>query len=218
MAIRIVLADDHGLVRAGVAMMIQQQPDMEVVGDADNGRGTVELARKFSPNIVLMDISMPDLNGIDATQQITALSPATRVVALTGRTDRRTVVDVLRAGASGYILKNAPAEELMLAIRTVAQGKVYLSPSIAGGVLEDLRQHAPASGSPEFAALSLREREVLQLMAEGKSTKQIASALKVSKKTVDNHRAHLMAKLKVSTLAELIKYAIREGITSLHDS
>ena len=128
------------------------------------------------------------------------------------------MLDVLRAGASGYVLKNAPAEELMLAIRTVAQGKVYLSPSIAGGVLEDLRENARASGSPEFASLSLREREVLQLMAEGKTTKQIAAALKVSKKTVDNHRAHLMSKLKVTTLAELVKYAIREGLTSVNES
>jgi two-component system, NarL family, response regulator NreC len=160
---------------------------------------------------------MPDLNGIDATKQIMSLPPAPSVIALTGRTDRRAVVDVLRAGASGYVLKDSPAEELLLAIRTVAQGKVYLSPNIAGGVLEDLRQNSPSSGSPEFAALSMREREVLQLMAEGKSTKQIASALKLSKKTVDNHRAHLMSKLNVSTLAELIKYAIREGLTSVDD-
>jgi DNA-binding NarL/FixJ family response regulator len=218
MPIRILLADDHSLLRAGIGLMIGQQTDMTVVGEADNGRHTVELAKKLSPNIVLMDISMPDLNGIDATLQITALSPPPSVIALTGRTDRRAVVDVLRAGASGYVVKDSPAEELMLAIRTVAQGKVYLSPNIAGGVLEDLRQHSPASGSPEFSSLSPREREVLQLMAEGKSTKQIASALKLSKKTVDNHRAHLMSKLNVSTLAELIKYAIREGLTTVDDS
>jgi DNA-binding NarL/FixJ family response regulator len=218
MSIRVLLADDHSLVRAGIGLMIGQQTDMTVVGEADNGRSTVELARKLSPNIVLMDISMPDLNGIDATKQIIALSPAPSVIALTGHTDRRAIIEVLRAGASGYIVKDSPAEELMTAIRTVAQGKVYLSPSIAGGVLEDLRQHAPPGGSVEFGSLSLREREVLQLMAEGKSTKQIASALKLSKKTVDNHRAHLMSKLKVSTLAELIKYAIREGLTSINDS
>jgi two-component system response regulator NreC len=218
MAIRILLADDHGLVRAGLAMMIGQQADMKVIAEADNGRTTVELAKKLSPNIVLMDISMPDLNGIDATRQIAALSPSPSVIALSGHTDRRAVVEILRAGAAGYVVKNAPAEELMRAIRTVADGKVYLSPSIAGDVLDDLRKCGPVGGSSEVSSLSLREREVLQLMAEGKSTKQIASALNISKKTVDNHRAHLMSKLKISTLAELIKYAIREGLTSVDNS
>jgi DNA-binding NarL/FixJ family response regulator len=217
MAIRVLLADDHGLVRAGIRLMIAQQTDMEVVGESDNGRGAVELSKKLLPNIVLMDISMPDLNGIDATLQIIALAPAPRVIALSGHTDQRSVVDVLRAGASGYVVKNAPVEELMRAIRIVAEGKVYLSPQIAGDVLNDLRRQ-PAIGAPEFIALSPREREVLQLIAEGKSTKQIATALNLSKKTVDNHRAHLLSKLKVSTLAELIKYAIREGLTSVNNS
>jgi DNA-binding NarL/FixJ family response regulator len=218
MVIRILLADDHGLVRSGVAMMIRQQPDMEVVGEADNGRRTVELTKKLSPSVVLMDISMPDLNGIDATQQIIALSPATKVIGLSGRTDQNAVVDILRVGASGYVVKNASGEELMDAIRMVARGAIYISPQIAGTVLEDFRKRPPASSSPEFASLSPREREVLQLMAEGKSTKQIASALNASKKTIDNHRAHLMSKLNVSTLAELIKYAIREGLTSVNNS
>ncbi|MGA2582071.1 MAG: response regulator transcription factor [Tepidisphaeraceae bacterium] len=218
MAIRILLADDHRLVREGIRLMIGQQPDMEVVGEADNGRSTVELAKKLSPEIVLIDISMPDLNGIDATHQITALSPAPRVIALSAHTDQRAVVDVLRAGASGYVVKNATAEELIQAIRMVAQAKVYLSPQIAGSVLEDFRRCMPASGSPEFASLSPREREVLQLMAEGKSTKQIAAVLNLSKKTVDNHREHLMSKLNASTLAELIKYAIREGLTSVDNT
>jgi len=218
MAIRILLADDHGLVRAGIRLMIGQQPDMQVVGEAENGRGAVELASKLSPHIVLMDISMPDLNGVDATQQIIALSPPPRVVALSGHTDQRAIVGVLRAGASGYVVKNAPAEELMLAIRTVADGKVYLSPQIAGSVLDDFRRSTPAGSLAGAPALSPREREVLQLMAEGKSTKQIASILNISKKTADNHRAHLMEKLKASSLAELIKYAIREGLTSVDNS
>jgi DNA-binding NarL/FixJ family response regulator len=218
MTIRILLADDHALVRAGIGLMIAQHKDMELVGESDNGRGAVELSKKLSPNIVLMDISMQDLNGIDATHQIVAMSPALRVIALSGHTDRRAIADILRAGASGYVVKNASAEELIRAIRTVAQGEVYLSPQIAGDVLEDFRRCVPATGSPEFASLSTREREVLQLIAEGKSTKQIATALSLSKKTVDNHRAHLMSKLKVSTLAELIKYAIREGLTTVDNS
>jgi DNA-binding NarL/FixJ family response regulator len=191
---------------------------MKVVGEAENGRGAVELAKRLFPDVVLMDISMSDLNGIDATHQIAALSPAPKVIALSGRADRRAVVDILRAGASGYVVKNAPPEELMLAIRTVVQGKIYLSSQIAGGVLDDFRRYVPASGSPEFASLSPREREVLQLMAEGKGTKEIAAVLTLSKKTVDNHREHLMSKLNVSTLAELIKYAIREGLTSIDNS
>jgi DNA-binding NarL/FixJ family response regulator len=217
MSIRIVLADDHGLVRAGIGMMLAQQADIEVVGEADNGRTAVQLAAKLSPHIVLMDISMPDLNGIDATLQIAALSPPPKVIALSGHTDRRAIVDILRVGASGYLIKNAPPEELIRAIRTVAGGKVYLSPDIAGDVLEDLRR-TPAGKTPEVASLSPREREVLQLIAEGKTTKQIAAALQLSKKTVDNHRAHLMLKLKASTLAELIKHALREGLSSLNNS
>ena len=217
MAIRILLADDHGLVRAGIRLMVGAQPDMQIVGESENGRDAVALSRKLSPDIVLMDISMPDLNGVDATLQIVALSPAPRVVALSGHTDERAIVGVLRAGASGYVVKNAPAEELMLAIRTVAGGKVYLSPQIAGSVLDELRS-APPSAVTGSTPLSPREREVLQLMAEGKSTKQIASALGISKKTADNHRAHLMEKLKATSLAELIKYAIREGLTSLNNS
>ena len=217
MSIRIVLADDHGLVRAGIGMMLAQQADIEVVGEADNGRTAVQLAEKLSPHIVLMDISMPDLNGIDATLQISALSPPPKVIALSGHTDRRAIVDILRVGASGYLIKNAPPEELIRAIRTVAGGKVYLSPDIAGDVLEDLRRTPPGK-TPEVASLSPREREVLQLIAEGKTTKQIAAALQLSKKTVDNHRAHLMLKLKATTLAELIKHAIREGLSSLNNS
>jgi two-component system response regulator NreC len=217
MAIRILLADDHGLVRAGIRLMIGSHAAMEIVGEAGNGRDAVALCHKLAPDIVLMDISMPDLNGVDATQQIVALSPAPRVVALSGHTDERAIVGVLRAGASGYVVKNAPAEELMLAIRTVAGGKVYLSPQIAGSVLDELRS-TPAAGVAGATPLSPREREVLQLMAEGKSTKQIASALGISKKTADNHRAHLMDKLKATSLADLIKYAICEGLTSLNNS
>jgi DNA-binding NarL/FixJ family response regulator len=212
---RLLLVDDQRLVRAGICMMIRGQKDMQVVGEADDGREAVEMTRDLSPDIVLMDITMPGLNGIDATRQITAMERSPKVIAVSGHTDRRFVADVLRAGAVGYLAKEAPPEELMLAIRTVMQNKVYLSPQIADTVLDDYRRFVPGSSSPEFANLSEREREVLQLMAEGKNTKQIASALHVGKKTVDTHRAHIMAKLNASSVADLVKHAIREGLTSV---
>ena len=218
MAIQILLADDHGLVRAGIRLMISQHADMVVVGEVDNGRGAVELAKKLAPDIVLMDISMPDLNGIDATLQMSALSPAPKVIALSGHTDQLAVVGMLRAGACGYVVKNAPADELMLAIRTVAQGQVYLSPQIAGSVLADVRNSTAGDVVSESSVLSAREQEILRLVAEGKSVKQIASALKISRNTAANHRAHLMQKLNASSLADLIKYAIREGLTPVDKS
>jgi len=201
-------------MRSGLTTMIDLQGDMEVVGEADNGRAAVELAQKLSPDVVLMDISMPELNGIDATQQIAVLQPAPKVIMLTLYSDQRHVTDALKAGASGYVVKDAPLEELVLAIRAVCQGRVYLSPQVSGGVLHDYRRSVPGSASPDFATLSPREREVLQLIAEGKSTKAIASALYVSKKTIDTHRAHILTKLHASSVAELVKYAIREGLTS----
>ena len=201
-------------MRSGLATMIGLQGDMEIVGEADNGRAAVELARKLSPDVVLMDISMPELNGIDATRQIAALEPAPKIIAVSLHSDQRHVTDALKAGASGYVVKDSPLDELILAIRAVVQGRVYLSPQIAGGVLHDYRRCVPGSASPDFATLSAREREVLQLIAEGKSTKAIAAALYVSKKTIDTHRAHILAKLHATSVAELVKHAIREGLTS----
>ena len=201
-------------MRSGLATMVGLQPDMEIVGEADNGRAAVELAQKLSPDIVLMDISMPELNGIDATRQIAVLDPAPKVLMLSLHSDQRHVTDSLKAGASGYLVKDTPFDELVSAIRAVHQGRVYLSPQVSGGVLHEYRRSVPESASPEFATLSAREREVLQLIAEGKSTKAIASALYVSKKTIDTHRAHILAKLHASSVAELVKHAIREGLTS----
>jgi DNA-binding NarL/FixJ family response regulator len=214
MGVRVLLAEDQRLMRSGLATMIGLQPDMEIVGEADNGRAAVELAQKLLPDVVLMDITMPELNGIDATQQIVVLDPPPKVIAVSLHSDQRYVTDALKAGASGYVVKDSPLDELILAIRAVVQGRVYLSPQIAGGVLHDYRRCVPGSASPDFATLSPREREVLQLIAEGKSTKAIASALYVSKKTIDTHRAHILAKLHASSVAELVKHAIREGLTS----
>jgi DNA-binding NarL/FixJ family response regulator len=214
MGVRVLLAEDQRLMRSGLATMIGLQPDMGIVGEADNGRSAVELAQKFSPDIVLMDITMPQLNGIDATQQIAVLDPPPKIIVLSLHSDQRHVADALKAGASGYVVKDAPLEELVLAIRAVCQGRVYLSPQVAGSVLHDYRRCVPGRASPDFATLSAREREVLQLIAEGKSTKAIASALYVSKKTIDTHRAHILTKLHASSVAELVKHAIREGLTS----
>ena len=203
------------MVRTGIATMIGLESDMEIVGEADNGRAAVELAQKLSPNVILMDITMPELNGIDATRQIVVQDPAPKIIALSLHSDQRYVADALKAGASGYVVKDTPLDELLLAIRAVFRGKVYLSPQIAGSVLHNFRRCVPASSSPDFATLSAREREVLQLIAEGKSTKAIASALYVSKKTIDTHRAHILSKLHASSVAELAKHAIREGLTSV---
>ena len=214
MGIRVLLVEDQQLIRSGLSTMIGLQPDMEIVGEADNGRSAVELAQKLSPDIVLMDIAMPELNGIDATQQVAALDPPPKIIVLSLYSDQRHVTDALKAGASGYVVKDSPLEELVLAIRAVCQGRVYLSPQVSSGVLHDYRRCVPGSASPDFATLSAREREVLQLIAEGKSTKAIATALYVSKKTVDTHRAHILRKLHASSVAELVKHAIREGLTS----
>jgi DNA-binding NarL/FixJ family response regulator len=214
--IRVLVADDQHLVRSGICAMIRLQGDMELVGEAENGRVAARLAAERAPDVVLMDVTMPDLNGIDATREITgAAERGPKVIALSGHSDRRFVADVLKAGASGYVVKDAAFEELAQAIRAVAQGKVYLSPQVAGGVVADNRRWVPSSASPEFETLTARERQVLQLMAEGKSTKAIAAALFVGKKTVDTHRANIMAKLKADSVAELVKYAIREGLTSI---
>ena len=220
MKIRVLVADDQHLVRSGIATMIRLQPDMALVGEAEDGRVAAELARKLSPDVVLMDVTMPGLNGIDATRAIRAEAAdphPPKVIALSSHSDRRFVADVLKAGASGYVVKDAAFEDLVRAIRTVAAGQVYLSPQVAGCVVDDHRRWVPGSGSPEFAALTPRERQVLQLMAEGKSTKAIATTLYVGKKTVDTHRANIMAKLKVDNVADLVKYAIREGLTSVDD-
>lgn len=214
MAVRVLLAEDQRLMRTGIATMIGLQPDMKVVGEADNGRTAVELAKDLSPDVVLMDISMPELNGIEATRQIIAQDPPPKVIALSLHSDQRHVSDALKAGACGYVVKDAPLDELVLAIRAVFQGRVYLSPQVAGNVLHDYRRCVPDGASQDFATLSPREREVLQLIAEGKSTKSIASILYVSKKTIDTHRANIMTKLHASSVAELVKHAIREGLTS----
>lgn len=215
MEVRIIIADDHKIVRDGLRALLQKQPGMEVVAEAENGRMTVRLARELTPDIAIMDIGMPDLNGIDATRQIVAEVPGIRVIALSMHSDKRFVAEMFKAGASAYLLKDCAFEELAHAVQVVLSGQVYLSPEIAGPVMEDYVRHLGSSTPSGFTTLTAREREVLQLLAEGNSTKQIAAQLHVSVKTIETHRQQIMNKLNVNNVADLIKYAIREGITSL---
>lgn len=215
MSVRVILADDHRIMRQGLRALLESEHDIEVVNEADNGRRTVQLAREMRPDVIVMDLTMPDLNGIEATRQIVADDPGIKVLALSMHSDKRFVAGVLGAGASGYLLKDCALEELVRAIRVVVAGQVYLSPGIAGVMVEGYVREATADELPMFSALTPREREVLQLIAEGKTTKEIASVLTVSVKTVETHRQQIMNKLDIHSVAELTKYAIREGLTSL---
>ena len=215
MSIRILLADDHQLFRAGLRALLEKEPDMEVVSEADNGRSAVQLASELTPKVVVMDISMPDLNGMEATDQITSRVPGTNVIGLSMYSDRRFIEGMLKAGARGYILKDCANEEFIRAIRAVATGQTYLSPAVAGQVVEDYIQQAAETADSSSEILTPREREVLQLVAEGWGTKQIAAQLGVSAKTVETHRHQIMVRLNIHSVAELTKFAIREGITSL---
>jgi DNA-binding NarL/FixJ family response regulator len=217
MATRILLADDHQIVRQGLKSLIQQNEGFEVIAEASDGRAAVQLAADLEPDVIVMDVGMPGLNGIEATRQIAAKEPDAKVVALSMHSDRRFMGEMLKAGAKGYLLKDAAFEELATAIRSVIADKIYLSPRIADVVVDDYVRHAGEyAGHPSaFAKLTPREREVLQLMAEGRATKEIAMDLKVSIKTVETHRRQIMEKLNIYSVAELTKYAIREGLTSL---
>jgi len=215
MTIKILLADDHKIVREGLRSLLEKHADIGVIAEAGNGRTAVELTRKLSPDVVVMDISMPDLNGIEATRQIISARPEVKVIALSMHSDKRFVVGMFQAGASGFLLKDCAFEELASAILAVRANQKYLSPRVAGVMIEDYLQSFPPEDDSASSVLTGREREVLQLLAEGWSTKKIASHLHVSVKTVETHRRQLMNKLDIHTIAELTKYAIREGLTSM---
>jgi len=215
MGIRVLIADDHKIMLAGLRSLLEKHADVEVVGEAENGRKAVQMAQEKKPDVVVMDVSMPDLNGIEATTQIIESLPETRVIALSMHSDKRFVMGMLRAGASGYLLKDCASQELANAISQVAGGKKYLSPEITGVVIDDFLHGGAPEDSTAKSLLSAREREVLQLIAEGWSTKQIASHLYVSIKTIETHRRQIMKKLDLHTIADLTKYAIREGLTSI---
>lgn len=215
MNIRIIVADDHKIIREGLKALIDKQPDMEVAAEAQDGLTITKLARKLLPHVIIMDIGMPEMNGIDATRQIVSENKDVKIIALSMHSDRRFVLEMLKAGASGYLLKDSAFEELVSAIHTVMGGQSYLSPRITDIVVKEYLGNIPKNESSVFNVLTAREREVLQLLAEGKSTKQIAATLNLSVKTVETHRQQIMEKLEIRTVAELTKYAIREGLTSL---
>lgn len=211
--IRIVVADDHQLIREGLCALIRSEPDMEVVGQAGHGRDVVAIVARKQPDIVLMDIAMPTLNGVDAARQISQLDTPARVIAVSMHDDRPFVQGIFQAGAVGYVLKDSAFEELARAVRVVAAGKVYLSPAVAGHVVDGFVENT--GEKTNGSVLSAREREVLQLVAEGGSTKAIAQELHIGVKTVETHRRQLMKKLEIFSVAELTKYAVRQGLSSL---
>ena len=215
MSVRIILADDHKIMREGLRALLAKQKEIEVIAEADSGRGVIELCSQLHPDVVVIDISMPDLNGIDAARQITRDAPDIKVIALSMHSDKKYVKEMLSAGASGYLLKDAAFEELGMAIATVLKNKTYLSPQITDTVVKDYVNENVPQNSIASTALSAREREVLQLIAEGKSTRDIAAKLYVSVKTVETHRKQILDKLGLNSIAELTKYAIREGLTSV---
>ena len=215
MSIRILLAEDQFLIREALKDLIEREPDFEVVAEADDGRDAVQLAGETRPDVVIMDISMPHLNGVEATRRIRNKVPGVKVIALTMHTDRLFVSEMLRSGASGFLVKHGSFEELVTAVRSVISGRTYLSPSVANVVVEGFLNENERKDPSPFNVLSQREREVLQLLADGKTAREIASQLSISRSTVESHRRQLKIKLKVDTMAGLIKYAIRHGLTNL---
>jgi DNA-binding NarL/FixJ family response regulator len=211
--IRVLLADDHRLVRAGIRSLLEKIPGIEVVGEASNGREALELIRAELPNLVLMDIAMAELGGLEALPRVVKNFPSVKVIILSAHSNEEYVIRALRCGASGYLLKDAATLELELAIRSVAQGKTYLSPSISRTVIDSYLERVGGEASP-LEQLTPRQREILQLVAEGKTTKEIASLLGISVKTVEVHRLQLMARLDIHDVPGLVRYAIRSGLVS----
>jgi two-component system response regulator NreC len=206
--LRILLADDHKLVRQGFRLILMSQEDMEVVGETGNGREAVELAKTLKPDVVIMDVTMPELNGIEATRRICTMSPHIRILALSVHRDFVYVREIIRAGAEGYLLKESADTDLLAAVRAVAEGNSYLSPEVSGAMLKDYRKNA----TNPLDLLTSREREILQLVAEGKTNKDIASSLNLSVYTVDGHRTRIMDKLNLHSIGELVRFAVRNGL------
>ena len=218
MSLNVLIADDHTLVRSGIRALLESSADLSVVGEASNGRQAVEMARALSPALVLMDVGMAELNGIDAARQIHAAAPAARILMLSMHEDRQYVFEALKAGAAGYVLKGAAFQELLSAITTVMDGRNYISVALAGTVMEDYISRAQGGhdARTDLGRLSCREREVLQLIAEGKSSAEVAEQLRISVRTIDTHRHNIMVKLEIHSIAGLTKFAIRNGLCGLN--
>ena len=213
--IRVLLADDHGIVRKGLRSTIESEPGYEVVAEAANGREAVRLAQQLKPDIAIMDIAMPQLNGIDATEQIMKLSPSTKVLVLSMHADESYVIRVLAVQARGYLLKDSAEVDLLPALRSVLQGRPYFSPKVTQVLLEDYMRYLRQRGLQDtYGLLTAREKQVLQLLAEGNSNKDVANLLNLGLSTVDTHRTNLMQKLNLHSTAELVLYAVRKRIIS----
>lgn len=215
MEIRILVADNHMVVREAICSILSNELGMDIVGEAEDGRVAIQLARELHPDVVIMETSMPNLNGIEATRQIVQELPKVKVIALSAHWDRRSVCEMLKAGASGYLPKRCAFQELVSAIQNVVSNRTYLSSHISGLVVDEYLHRSVEQGKSVYSVLTDREREVLQLIAEGRSTKRIARELFVSPKTIEWHRSQLMKKLHIESIAELVKYAISEGLTSV---
>jgi DNA-binding NarL/FixJ family response regulator len=209
----ILIVDDHKIIRDGLRAILEKHQEMVVVGEAANGHEALALLPKINPNIAIVDVTMPGLNGIEATRRITSEAPAVKVLALSMNADRRYVVAMLAAGAAGYLLKNAAADELIRALHAIGAGQTYLCPGIAGVVVNTMIHQTATVEAPRV--LSSRELQVLQLLAEGQTSKEIAARLEVAVTTIETHRRQIMDKLNLRSIAELTKYAVREGLTSL---
>lgn len=216
-SIRVLVADDHAVIRQGLKMLLESRPEIDVIGDCENGREALLMVESSKPDVVLMDVVMPGLNGIEATRQIRRASPMTRVVILSGFVDEEQITGAIRAGASGYLVKNSDVSELVLAIQTVHRGNQYYSAALSEGF--DIPELQLQARRPDqrtgVDALTPREREVLQLIAEGRTNQQVADELVVSIKTVEAHKAHIMDKLKAKSRTDLIRYALKRGIVKL---
>ena len=215
MAIRLLLADDHPIFRAGLRSLLETQPNVEILAEVEDGLGAVEAAGTQKPDIVVIDVAMPGMNGLEAARRITAAAPRVKVLCLSMHSDRRFVDAALRSGAHGYLLKECALEELVIAIHAVLAGQIYVSPGLGDAVLTGYRKEGHERSA--LSELTSREREVLQLLAEGHTAQDIAARLHVSVKTVGTHREHLMQKLGTRSLAGLTKFAIREGLTSAEE-
>lgn len=215
MSVSIIIVDDHLIFRQGLKEIIHLNPGFSVIGETDNGAHAIELVKKIKPNIVIMDIHLPDINGIEVTEKICSVSPCTKVIGLSVYHSKNIILNMLRAGASGYLTKECTSEQIINSIRTVLENRIYLSDNISNLFIKDSISLLAKKEKTAFSILSSREREILRMISEGHTTKEIAHALKISIKTVDVFRSKIMKKLCIYSIAELTKYAVREGITSL---